>query len=70
MLEVASLIFLPLLTYRSLKVEAVLLNFSRETRLLSVKSEPLSFSPPELVGDRMDNLREAPNLLRLGDQKR
>jgi hypothetical protein len=70
MLEAAPLTFLPLLAYRSLKVEAVLLNFSREILLLSVKSEPLSASAAEVVGDKMDSRREPPNLPRLGDQKR
>lgn len=70
MLEVAPLIFLALLAYRSLEVEAALLSFRREMRLLSVKSEPLPPSPTEVVGDKMESRREPPNLPRLGDQKR
>jgi hypothetical protein len=70
MLAVAEVAFLALLASKSLKVEAVLLSFSIDMRLLSVRHEPPSPFPSTLVGDMMDSRREPPNLPRLGDQKR
>lgn len=69
MCDVAQVPFLTL-AYMSLKVDAVLLNFSKEIRLLSVKNETLSSFSFTLVGDMMDSRRKPPNLPRLGDQKR